>query len=185
MIFADFRFLIFQWCCSSSSFWAQQSQFAGFSGNQPQKSHAGVFCEQRSLLDEEIHLFGETDQFVRNCEHCGAASHGCGIFWSLPRCSPSHTSSCPQVHTCSSWNADCTSNTLLRRCGSMFGFRSSDSLLDADWCCDDSLTAPLFARLRQLLSFKQRLLSHLEHCPNSMDSATNTPTPSKDSCCCC
>jgi len=31
-------------------------------------------------LDEEIYLFGETDQFVRNCKHCGAASCGCGIF---------------------------------------------------------------------------------------------------------
>jgi len=26
------------------------------------------------VLDEEIHLFVETDQFVRNCKHCGAAS---------------------------------------------------------------------------------------------------------------
>jgi len=46
------------------------------------------------------------------------------------------------------------------------GFRSSDSVSDADWCYKDGLTAPLFARLRQLHSFKQRLLSHLEHCPN-------------------
>jgi len=46
-------------------------------------------------------------------------------------------------------------------------------MLDADWCYDDSLTAPLFVRLRQLHSFKQMLLSHLEHCPNSMDSVTN------------
>jgi len=60
----------------------------------------------------------------------------------------------------------------------MFGFRSSDSMLDVDWCYDNSLTAPLFARLRQLHSFKQRLLSHLEHCPNSMDLTTNTATPS-------
>jgi len=41
----------------------------------------------------------------------------------------------------------------------MFGFRSSCSMSDADWCYDDSLTAPLFARLRQLDCFKQRLLS--------------------------
>jgi len=129
---------------------------------------------------------GAKDQFVRNCKHCcSAASCGCGIFWSIPCCWLSYTSSYPQVHTCSLWNTSCTSNTLLRRCGSMFGFRSSDSVLDADWCYDDSLTAPLFARLRQLHSFKQRLLSHLEHCPNSMDSAINTPTPSRDSCHCC
>jgi len=81
----------------------------------------------------------------------------------------SYTSSYPQVHTCSSWNANCTSNTLFRRCGSMFGFRSLDSVVDADWCYNASLTASLFARLRQLHSFKQRLLSHPEHCPNSMD----------------
>jgi len=64
-------------------------------------------------------------------------------------------------------------------------FKSSHSMLDVDWCYNDSLIAPLFARLRQLHSFKQRLLSHLEHCPNSMDFVTNTPTPSRDSCHCC
>jgi len=67
----------------------------------------------------------------------------------------------------------------------MFGFRSSDSVLDADWCCNDSLTAPLFARLHQLHSFKQMLLSHLEQCPNSMDCTINTAAPSRDSCHCC
>jgi len=116
---------------------------------------------------------------------CSAASYGCGIFQSLPCCWLSYTSIHPQVHTCSLWNANCTSNTLLRRCGSMFGFRSSDSMLDVDWCYDGSLAAPLFARLRQLHSLKQRLLSHLEHCPNSMDSAIHTATPSRDSCHCC
>jgi len=33
------------------------------------------------MLDEEIYLFGETDQFIRNNKHCySAASYGCGIF---------------------------------------------------------------------------------------------------------
>jgi len=108
-----------------------------------------------------------------------------GVFHAIDS---SCASSCQQAHACSLWNASCTScasNTLLRRCGSMFGFRSSDSMLDADWCCNDSLTAPLFARLRQLHSFKQRLLSHLAHCPNSMDSTTNTATLPRDSCHCC
>jgi len=59
------------------------------------------------------------------------------------------------------------------------GFRSSDCMLDVDWCYDDSLTAPLFARLRQLHSFKQRLLSQQQHCPNSVDSTINTPHPIK------
>ena len=116
----------------------------------------------------------ETVQFVRNHKRCcSAARCGCGIFWSLPCCWLSHTSSCPQVRACSSWNIGCTSNTLLRRCGSTFGFRSSDSMSDADWCYNDIITAPLFARLRQLHSLKRRLLSHPEHCPNSMDSVTN------------
>jgi len=128
----------------------------------------------------------ETVQFIRNCKHCGAASCCCcrssGVFHAVDSsCTPSY----PQVHTCSSWNASCASNTFLWRCGSMFGFRSSDSVLDVDWCYNDSLTAPLFARLRQLHSFKQRLLSHLEHSPSSMDSAINTATPSRDSCHCC
>jgi len=48
----------------------------------------------------------QTDQFVRNCKHCSAASYGCCC------CCLSYTSSYPQVHTCSSWNASCTSNTL-------------------------------------------------------------------------
>jgi len=48
-----------------------------------------------------------------------------------------------------------------------FGFRSSHSMLDVDWCYNDSLTAPLFARLRQLHSFKQMLLFHPDvQCPN-------------------
>jgi len=54
-----------------------------------------------------------------------------------------------------------------------FGFRSSDSVSDADWRCKDSLSAPLFARLSQLHSFKQMLLFHPEHCPNCIDSITN------------
>jgi len=65
------------------------------------------------------------------------------------------------------------------------GFRSLDSVFDVDWCCNDSLTAPLFARLHQLHSFKQRVPSHLEHCPNSMDSTINTATPSRAPCHCC
>jgi len=36
------------------------------------------------------------------------------------------------------------------------------------------LTAPMFARLPPLHSFKQMLLSHLEHCPISMDTIINT-----------
>jgi len=71
------------------------------------------------LLDEEICLFVETDQLHRNYKHCSAASCGCGIFWSVPCCWLSYTSICPQVHTCSLWNASCTSNTLLRRHGSL------------------------------------------------------------------
>jgi len=55
--------------------------------------------------------------------------------------------------------------------------------LDVDWCYDESLTAPLFARLQQLHSFKLRLLSHLEHC--SMGSIINIATPSRDSYHCC
>jgi len=128
-------------------------------------------------------LFDETVQFIRNCEHCcSAASCGCGIFQSLPCCWLSYTSICPQVHTCSLWNISCTScasNTLLRRCGSMFGFRSSCSMSDADWCYDDSLrhcsTVCKVATSRLLQT--KIALSHLEHCPNSMDSATNTATP--------
>jgi len=54
----------------------------------------------------------ETVQFVGNHDHCcSAASHGCGIFQSLPCCWLSHTSSHPQVHTCSSWNTSCASNS--------------------------------------------------------------------------
>jgi len=34
------------------------------------------------------------------------------IFQSLPCCWLSYTLSCPQVHTCSLWNANCTSNNL-------------------------------------------------------------------------
>jgi len=60
---------------------------------------------------KEICLFGETDQFVRNCKHCcSAASCGCGIFWSLPCCWLGCTSMCSQVHICSLWNASCASN---------------------------------------------------------------------------
>jgi len=58
----------------------------------------------------------------------------------------------------------------------MFGFRSLDSMSDVDWCHNDSLTAALFARLWQLHSFKQMLLFHLEHCPNSMDSTITLPS---------
>jgi len=69
---------------------------------------------------KEICLFGETDQFIRNHKHCcSAASCGCGIFWSLPCCWLGCTSMCSQVHICSLWNASCTSNTLLRRHGSL------------------------------------------------------------------
>jgi len=95
----------------------------------------------------------ETVQFVGICEHChSVASCGCRIFQSLPCCWLSCTSICPQVRTCSLWNiscTSCTSNTLLRRCGSMFGFRSLHSMSDVDWCCGDGLTAPLLARLRR------------------------------------
>jgi len=67
---------------------------------------------------KEIYLFGETDQFIRNYKHCSAASYCCcRSFWSLP-----YTSSYSQVHTCSLWNTSCTSctsNTLLRRYGSL------------------------------------------------------------------
>jgi len=71
------------------------------------------------MMKRSIYLFGETDQFIRNYKHCySAASYGCGIFWSIPCCWLSYTLSYPQVHTCSLWNTSCTSNTLLRRCGS-------------------------------------------------------------------
>jgi len=64
------------------------------------------------MLDEETCLFDETVQFVRNCEHCSAASYGCGIFQSIPWCCwLSYTSICPQVHTCSLWNTSCASNS--------------------------------------------------------------------------
>jgi len=62
---------------------------------------------------KEIYLFGETDQFIRNYKHCSAASYCCGIFWSLPCCWLSYTSSYPQVHTCSLWNTSCTSNSIM------------------------------------------------------------------------
>jgi len=137
-------------------------------------SSPGIISIKCWIIVKETCLFDETVQFNRNYKHCySAASYGCRSFQSLPCCWLSYTSSYPQVHTCSLWNANCTSNTLLRRCGSMFGFRSSDSMLDVDWCYNDSLTAPLFARLQQLHSFKQMLLSHLEHCPISMDTVFN------------
>jgi len=76
-----------------------------------------------------------------------------------------HSLRFPQVHTCPSWNANCTSNTLLPRCGSTHAFRSSHSVLDLDWCHNgaSSLTAPMFARLHQLHAFKQRSPSRAEH----------------------
>jgi len=62
------------------------------------------------MLDKETCLFDETVQFIRNCKHCcSAASYGCGIFQSIPCCLLSTTSTYPQVHTCSLWNAGCAS----------------------------------------------------------------------------
>jgi len=75
------------------------------------KTKEAAKMEQSILLDKETCLFDETVQFVRNCKHShSAASHGCGIFWSLPCCWLGYTSSYPQVHTCSLWNASCASN---------------------------------------------------------------------------
>jgi len=51
------------------------------------------------------------------------------------------------------------------------------------WCCGH--TDQLFARLLQLNSFKRTLPSHLEHCPDSMDSTINIVTPLRDCCHCC
>ena len=111
-----------------------------------------------------------------------AASYGCcwssGVFYAndsatlqlTHRCTPAPDGMLTALPTHSFGDVD-----------PWLGFRSSDSMLDVDWCYSCSLTAPLFARLRQLHSFKQRLLSHLEHCPNSMDSSINTPIPSRDS----
>jgi len=82
------------------------------------------------LLDKETCSFDETVQFVGDCKHLQCWwPVCCGSFWSLPCCQLSCTSSCTQVHTCSSWIADSTSNTLLRRCRS---FRDADQCVDSD-----------------------------------------------------
>jgi len=74
------------------------------------------------LLDERP-ACDETVQFIRNYKHCSAASYCCcrssRVFHAVDS---SYTSSYPQAHTCSLWNASCTScasNTLLRRHGSV------------------------------------------------------------------
>jgi len=136
--------------------------FAGQTGK-------GCICWLKQISSFEI---------VSNAMQCSAASCCCcwifqSLQWDWLICS----SRCPQVHTCPSRNASCTSNTLLRRhgklctmCWMQIGAAMMASLLHCLWGCFRSTPSKTCCPL-----------SHLEHCPNSMDCAIIIRRPSRDS----